>query len=156
MFESHVRRVHGLEVCAQRHGAAEEMRAEAQLLRSLCHSCLVDGGWWTLADVPMVHERTNDKRCQCNTSRFLKLGWGVVGPGYLRKISEPFLILDILGAIMKVHDVFDDGKSVYFVMDRMHHDLLDGLLAEGSTVQGFNLFNPWVVLKSRFCQRNIE
>ena len=31
---------------------------------------------------------------------------------------------------MKVHDVFDDGKSsVYFVMDRMHHDLLDGLLA---------------------------
>lgn len=55
-------------VCAQRHGAAEEMRAEAQLLRSLCHS-----------------------------------------------------------SIMKVHDVFDDGKSVYFVMDRMHHDLLDGL-----------------------------
>lgn len=48
MFESHVRRVHGLEVCAQRHGAAEEMRAEAQLLRSLCHSCLVDGGPWRM------------------------------------------------------------------------------------------------------------
>lgn len=28
------------QVCGQRPGAAEEMRAEAQLLRSLCHSCL--------------------------------------------------------------------------------------------------------------------
>ena len=48
----------------------------------------------------------------------------------------------ILGSIMKVHDVFDDGKSVYFVMDRMHHDLLDGLLAEG--VQHFKVstFQP--------------
>jgi len=55
-------------VCGQRPGAAEEMRAEAQLLRSLCHS-----------------------------------------------------------SIMKVHDVFDDGKSVYFVMDRKQQDLLDGL-----------------------------
>jgi len=31
---------------------------------------------------------------------------------------------------MKVHDVFDDGKSVYFVMDRKQQDLLDGLMAE--------------------------
>ena len=32
---------------------------------------------------------------------------------------------------MKVHDVFDDGKSVvYFVMDRFHHDLLDGNLVQ--------------------------
>lgn len=32
------------------------------------------------------------------------------------------------GSILKVRDVFDDGKSVYFVMDRMHHDLLDGFM----------------------------
>ncbi|CAK9113023.1 unnamed protein product [Durusdinium trenchii] len=68
-------------VCAARPGAAEELRSEAQLLRSLCHS-----------------------------------------------------------SIMKVHDVFDDGKSVYFVMDRMHHDLLDGLenyvMREASNLNG--------------------
>mmetsp|Transcript_124967 Transcript_124967/g.296512 ORF Transcript_124967/g.296512 Transcript_124967/m.296512 type:complete len:376 (-) Transcript_124967:88-1215(-) len=59
-------------VCAERPGAAEEMRSEVSLLQSLCHS-----------------------------------------------------------SIVKIHDIFDDGKSVYFVMDRLHHDLLDGLHSYG-------------------------
>ena len=37
-------------------------------------------------------------------------------------------MLDSSGSIVKIHDFFDNGTSVYFVMDRMHQDLLDGHL----------------------------
>ncbi|CAE7457362.1 CIPK5 [Symbiodinium natans] len=50
-------------------------------------------------------------------------------PGSAEETRDEALLLRSMchSSIVKVHDIFDNGKSVYFVMDRMHQDLLDGL-----------------------------
>ena len=83
-------------MCADRPGAVKETRDEAMLLRSMCHSPLPAMKMLTLHVANCGHVTT-----ACN-------------------------MLESPGSIVKVHDFFDNGTSVYFVMDRMHQDLLDG------------------------------
>lgn len=112
-------------------------------LKPSSFAAYVIAAWWMVDLGGCANGSRTDKRQAVSTQyqQVFEIGLRSGRAWIFARFSEPFLIL---GSIMKVHDVFDDGKSVYFVMDRMHHDLLDGLLAEGSTVQGFNLFNPCV------------
>ncbi|CAE7292248.1 pim2 [Symbiodinium necroappetens] len=50
-------------------------------------------------------------------------------PGAVKETRDEAMLLRSMchSSIVKVHDFFDNGTSVYFVMDRMHQDLLDGL-----------------------------
>ena len=52
------------------------------------------------------------------------------GPAFAQCVvlSQPSVMLDSSGSIVKIHDFFDNGTSLSFVMDRMHQDLLDGHL----------------------------
>ncbi|CAE7030634.1 unnamed protein product [Symbiodinium sp. CCMP2592] len=50
-------------------------------------------------------------------------------PGAVKETRDEAMLLRSMchSSIVKIHDFFDNGTSVYFVMDRMHQDLLDGL-----------------------------